>query len=146
VTVTKPAVVILVDDDESIRRAITRSLTSRAIRVEAFPSAEQYLNSEYIPDTACLILDEMLPEMKGLELQHWLKENGRHIPTIFIIAHDDDHIREQALEDGAVAFLRKPFQEQELTDAISSAQRVVKGLGAIEVSGMPPGDHDPVER
>lgn len=58
---TKSAVVVLVDDDESVRRAITRPLKSRAIRIEAFPSAEQYLESEYMPDTACLILDVMLP-------------------------------------------------------------------------------------
>jgi FixJ family two-component response regulator len=114
-------VVVIVDDDASIRRAITRSLNSHAIRVEAFPSAEQYLNSERMPDTACLILDVMLPGMKGLDLRQWFKENGRHIPIIFITAQNDDHVREQALEQGAVAVLRKPFQEPELTDAIAIA-------------------------
>lgn len=59
--------------------------------------------------------------MEGLDLQHWLIENGQEVPIIFIAAHDVDHAREQALEQGAVAFLRKPFQEQELMDAISSA-------------------------
>jgi FixJ family two-component response regulator len=121
VTVTKPSVVVLVDDDESIRKAITRSLRFHAISVEAFSSAEQYLYSECMPEAACLILDVMLPGMKGMDLQHRLIENGQHIPIIFITAHDDDHVREQALELGAMAFLRKPFQEQELMDAISSA-------------------------
>lgn len=113
--------IAVVDDDESIRKALTRLLKSFGWRVEVFPSAEALLNFERLPDTACLILDVMMPGMNGLELQRWLMEAHRHIPIIFITAHEDDHARQRALALGAVAFLRKPFQEQVLIEAIRTA-------------------------
>jgi FixJ family two-component response regulator len=89
--------------------------------VEAFASAEEFLNSYSFPDTRCLILDVRMPGMNGLELQRRLAAEFREIPVIFITAHGDRAARSQALKAGAVDYLLKPFREEALLQAIHAA-------------------------
>ena len=91
------------------------------MNARAYASAEDFLNSNHAQDTSCLILDVQMPGMSGLELQQWLIGSGDQIPIIFISAHSDDQIREQALGAGAVNFLFKPFNEEALVDAVHAA-------------------------
>ena len=114
-------VISIVDDDESVREAIESLIKSVGFNAKAFASAEELLNSKHIEDTSCLILDMRMPGMNGLELQRRLAADGYGIPIIFISAHSDDQIRAQALEEGAVDFLFKPFSEKALVDAVHVA-------------------------
>ena len=111
----------VVDDDESIREAINDLLDCVGLRVGVFSSAEDFLNSEDLHDTACLILDVRMPGMSGLELQGHLNAAGFHIPIIFISAHDDGEAKSRAMGAGAVDFLRKPFSEDALLSAIGTS-------------------------
>jgi FixJ family two-component response regulator len=111
----------VVDDDESIREAINDLLDCVGLRVGVFSSAEDFLNSEDLHDTACLILDVRMPGMSGLELQGHLNAAGFHIPIIFISAHDDGEAKSRAMGAGAVDFLRKPFSEDALFSAIGTS-------------------------
>ena len=86
-----------------------------------FSSAEDFLNSNRIKETSCLILDIRMPGMSGLELQRRLAAEGFGVPIIFISAHSDDQIRAQAMDAGAVDFLFKPFSEEALVDAVHTA-------------------------
>ncbi|MGB6945550.1 MAG: response regulator [Bryobacteraceae bacterium] len=110
----------IVDDDASIREALKSLMRSVGFDVETFASAEAFLASERLDDTACLILDVSLPGMSGFELQNHLKlENhlklaGRPIPIIFITAHSDEASRERALKGGAIDFLSKPVRREAL--------------------------------
>lgn len=108
----KPFVVV-VDDDESVSRAIRRLLRSIGIASETFASGDAFLEvlssmPSYRPD--CVILDVQMPGLNGLEVQQRLAGSG--MPVIFITAHDDIGVREQALAAGAVAYLRKPFNDE----------------------------------
>ena len=89
--------------------------------VEAFASAEEFLASERVKDTACLILDVYLPGMSGFELQNHLNIERRAIPIIFITAHSDEASRQRALKGGAIDFLSKPVRREPLFKAIQSA-------------------------
>jgi FixJ family two-component response regulator len=89
--------------------------------VEAFASAEEFVNSGYLEETACLILDVRMPGMDGLELQHRLFDAGVRIPIIFITAHADDEQERRTMEAGAVGFLYKPFSQDSLLQAVRSA-------------------------
>jgi FixJ family two-component response regulator len=111
----------VVDDDASIREALKSLMRSAQFDVEAFASAEEFLASERVSDTACLILDLALPGMSGLELQNHLNGEGRCIPIIFITAQPDDASRQRALKGGAVDFLRKPVRREILFKAIQFA-------------------------
>ena len=121
VELSKLPQISVVDDDESVREAIKSLLDSVGFRVEVFNSAEEFLFSARLTDTACLIADVRMPGMSGLELQESLNVNDSSIPTVFISAHDDGEARSRALEAGAVDFLRKPFSEDALLGAIKSA-------------------------
>ena len=112
------AVVFVVDDDASVRRAIKRLVESVGLRVELFGSAQEFLNSERPDLPNCLILDIRLPGMSGLDFQRDLAEAGFHIPIIFITAHGDIPMTVRAMKAGAVEFLTKPFRDQDLLDAI----------------------------
>jgi len=92
--------------------------------VEAFASAEEFLNSGNLHNTRCMILDVRMPVMNGLELQRRLAASHREIPVIFITAHGDEAARSQALKDGAVDYLIKPFREEALLHAISVAMNL----------------------
>jgi FixJ family two-component response regulator len=108
----------VVDDDDSVRESLQRLIRSVGFAVQVFASAEQFLNSDHLRNTHCLILDVKLPGMDGLELQHELAATGRGIPVIFITAHGDDAARARALKDGALEYLFKPFGEEALLEAI----------------------------
>jgi FixJ family two-component response regulator len=111
----------IVDDDASIREALKSLMRSVQFDVEAFTSAEEFLASERLEDTACLILDVHLPGMSGFELQNLLNTEGRDIPVIFITAHADEASRERALKAGAIEFLSKPVRRETLFKAIEIA-------------------------
>src|SRR4030095_7500833 len=101
--------ILVVDDDESVREAINDLMDCVGLRVEVFCSAKDFLNSSDLHDIACLILDVRMPGMSGLQLQTYLKAAGFNIPIVFISAHNDQESKSQALEAGAVDFLKKPF-------------------------------------
>ena len=111
----------IVDDDALVREAIRRLIKSVGMNARAYASAEDFLSSNHAQDTSCLILDVQMPEMSGLELQQRLADSGCRIPIIFISAHSNGQIREQALGAGAVDFLFKPFSEEALVDAVQAA-------------------------
>ncbi len=116
-----PRRISIVDDDASIREALKSLMRSVRVNVDAFASAEEFLASERLNDTACLILDLKLPGMSGFELQNHLNIERRGIPIIFITAHADEASRQRALEGGAIDFLSKPVRREPLFKAIQSA-------------------------
>ena len=111
----------MIDDDESIRRTTTLLIESFGFRAVAFASAEGFLKSDQLHDTSCLILDVRMPGMNGLELQSVLAAAGYGIPIIFITAYDDKDSRGRAIQAGAVAFLEKPFNDEQLLQTVRSA-------------------------
>jgi FixJ family two-component response regulator len=113
--------VSLVDDDESVRESLPDLLRSFGMEVEAFSSAESFLESEGLARTACLILDVAMPGISGPELQEELVRRKLEVPIIFITAHSDEWIRPEVLRQGAVACLFKPFSEAALLEAIDTA-------------------------
>ena len=119
--VAESAIISIVDDDESVRDAVESLLKSLGFGVAVFASAEGFLHSGQLQDTACLILDVRMPGMNGLDLQSHMAREGRQVPIIFITSHADDDAHERALEAGAVAFLYKPCREEDLIDAIDVA-------------------------
>ena len=120
--VTGPLVSV-VDDDESVRESLPDLLKEFGFSVEAFASAEEFLEGDSIDKTECLILDVGMPGMSGPDLQRELKLRGQHIPIIFITAHRDEAVRPRVLADGAVECLFKPFSETALLDALNAALR-----------------------
>ena len=117
---TSPRISV-VDDDASIREALMSLMRSARFDVEAFASAEEFLASERLSDTACLILDVSLPGMSGFELQNRLNNDRRGIPIIFITAQADEASRQRALKGGAIDFLGKPVRREPLFKAIQLA-------------------------
>ena len=113
----------IVDDDESMRASLDNLMRSVGYRAQAFPSAEAFLSSGQMDGTACLILDVRMPGMNGLDLQDHLVASGAGVPIIFVTSHIDDDLRARALDAGAVTFLYKPFDENELLDTIDSVLR-----------------------
>jgi FixJ family two-component response regulator len=111
----------IVDDDDSLRNSLNNLIRSVGFHVQGFASAEAFLNSNQLHDTACLILDVRMPGMSGLDLQRQLVATHSRIPIIFITSHGDGDARARALEAGAVDFLYKPFREEALLKAIDSA-------------------------
>jgi FixJ family two-component response regulator len=119
-TIEAPLVSV-VDDDDLMRRSTSRLLRCSALRVEVFASAEDFLQSGRITETACLLLDVRMPGMNGLELQRHLMENGRRTPIIFLSAQASEEEERRALQAGAVGFLRKPVSKETLLHAIRVA-------------------------
>jgi len=111
----------VVDDDTSVRESLQCLIRSFGFAVEAFASAEEFLNSGNLHNTRCMILDVRMPVMNGPELQRRLAASHREIPVIFITAHGDEAARSQALKDGAVDYLLKPFTEEALLNAIRAS-------------------------
>jgi FixJ family two-component response regulator len=121
---TQP-VISVVDDDESVRESLLGLIRSVGFAVQGFASADEFINSNQLRSTACLILDVRMPGMRGPELQRWLADNHHDIPIIFITAHgDDEEARARALRDGALAYLFKPLSEEALLDAVQKALSV----------------------
>jgi FixJ family two-component response regulator len=114
-------VVLVVDDDPSVRRAIQRLVESVGLQVKLFGSAQEFLHSEGPDAPGCLVLDIRLPGISGLDFQRQLAEANIHIPIVFITAHGDIPMTVRAMKAGAVEFLTKPFRDQDLLDAIQIA-------------------------
>jgi FixJ family two-component response regulator len=112
------SVVAAVDDDGRVRASIQSVLESAGYEAVVFASAEAFLESGVLRQATCLLADVRLPGMDGLELQRRIRRARPQLPIIFITAHDDEHIRQQALQDGAVDFLVKPFDAAQLLDSI----------------------------
>ena len=113
-------VVAIVDDDASVRVSTRRLLRWSGLRAEAFGSAEEFLRSEFLGQTSCLVLDVRMPGMDGLELQRRLTEIGQRIPIVFLSARASEEEEKRALRAGAAGFLRKPVSKEALLSAIES--------------------------
>ena len=111
----------VVDDDESVRESLPDLIREFGYDVRAFSSAQEFLDSGYIDETGCLILDIAMPGMTGPELQEELKLRGQKLPIIFITAHSDDLTRPRLMNNGAVECLSKPFSETSLLNALNDA-------------------------
>jgi FixJ family two-component response regulator len=111
----------VVDDDESVRESLPDLLREFGFAARSFSSAREFLSSDYLDDTKCLILDVSMPGMSGLDLQQELKRRGNKIPIIFITGQKDEDIQKQALREGAVKFLYKPFGDSALLEAVNAA-------------------------
>ena len=111
----------IVDDDDFFRNSLDNLIRSVGFRVQGFSSAEAFLNSDQVRDTACLILDVRMPGMSGLQLQRQIVAANWRIPIIFITSYADGDARAKALEAGAVDYLYKPFREEDLINAIDAA-------------------------
>jgi FixJ family two-component response regulator len=113
--------IAIVDDDDSIRRALQGLLESAELPAQSFVSAEEFLKSGQRHQIACLIADIRMPGMSGLELQAKLNSERCKIPIIFITAHGDEKLRMQALRAGAVEFMAKPFDDEALLESVRVA-------------------------
>ena len=122
-TVTR-SLVSIVDDDESVRESLPDLLKELGFAVQAFSSAEAFLESEAIDDTRCLILDIAMPGMSGLDLQQELARRRHDVPIVFITAQHDQNLRPRVLARGAVDCLFKPFSETALLEAVNTALRI----------------------
>jgi FixJ family two-component response regulator len=120
-TVTDPHYIAVVDDDESVRDAVTNLFRSMGLTARAFASAEEFLSSGALEHTSCLVLDVQMPGMGGLNLQTHLASLGHEVPIVFVTAYHDEAVRHRALQSGAVCFLTKPVDEGELLDGLRSA-------------------------
>jgi RNA polymerase sigma factor (sigma-70 family) len=115
------AMVFVVDDDPSVRRAIKRLVESVGLQVEMFGSGQEFLQAKRPDAPSCLVLDIRLPGISGLDFQGELAEANIPVPVIFITAHGDIPMTVRAMKAGAVEFLTKPFRDQDLLDAIQIA-------------------------
>ena len=120
--------VFVIDDDASMREAISRLLHAIGLTVRTFGSAREFLQHRLPDIPSCLVLDVRLPGLSGLDLQREMVERGIHVPVIFVTGHGDIPMSVQAMKAGAVEFLTKPFRDQDLLDAVRSGiQRDRKG-------------------
>jgi FixJ family two-component response regulator len=120
----KRSLVSVVDDDESVRESLPDLLREFGFAVQVFSSAEDFLASDCVDETRCLILDIAMPGMTGPDLQRELTLRRQNIPIVFITAHGDEAVRPRLLEQGAVDCLFKPFSDTALRDALHAAFRV----------------------
>ncbi|HEY0764042.1 MAG TPA: response regulator [Pyrinomonadaceae bacterium] len=114
----------VVDDDESVRESLPDLLKEFGFDAKAFSSAADFLSSDWVGRTNCLILDVAMPGMTGPDLQRELTLRRHAIPIVFITAHRDDNVRPRLIEQGAVECLFKPFTETDLLAALNTALRV----------------------
>jgi FixJ family two-component response regulator len=123
--------VFVIDDDESVRRALKGLIRSLGHDAITFASAEEYLDSGHLLDTSCLIADIHLPGISGIELQERLVKDGHRTKIIFITGFPEEALRERALQAGAVCFLKKPFDDDSLVKCLDRALEAGKN-GAAE--------------
>jgi FixJ family two-component response regulator len=116
-----PSTVFIVDDDPSMRASIQGLLKSANLRSESFGTAEEFLRSKRLEAPSCLVLDVNLPGVNGLDFQRQLADAGIQIPIIFVTGHGDIPMTVKAMKSGAVEFLTKPFEDEELLNAIHQA-------------------------
>jgi FixJ family two-component response regulator len=117
------AAIAVIDDDVSIRVATDSLLRSRGYTVHAFESAEEFLRSPQLHETACVITDVRMPTMSGIELQNRVRASGRGVPFIFITAFPEKSVRLRAMKSGATCFLTKPFDGPTLISCVEAALR-----------------------
>ena len=118
---SKPDLVVIVDDDRSIQIALKDLLESVGLLPECFGSAEEFLESNQLNQTACLVADIRMPGMSGFELQAKLKAEGSRIPIIFITAQADAKMKSRAMKAGAIELLTKPFDDEVLLEKVRAA-------------------------
>jgi FixJ family two-component response regulator len=121
--IAKLSLVSVVDDDESVRESLPDLLREFGFAVQAFSSGEEFLASQYVCDTRCLILDVAMPGMSGPAVQQELVRRRKKIPIVFITAHGGETVRPQLLQQGAVECLSKPFSDTALREALNAALR-----------------------
>jgi FixJ family two-component response regulator len=119
----------IVDDDEAVRLALRSLVRSLGYASKVFASAEEFLESSYLNDTACLISDVQMPGMNGIELQSRLKRLECSAPVIFVTAFPDERNRALALEGGAIGFLEKPFEGRAMVQLIQAALQAHRDRG-----------------
>jgi FixJ family two-component response regulator len=120
--VANPPLISVVDDDDSVRESLDGLFRSVGFIAKVFASAEEFLNSDHLRTTDCLILDVRMPGMNGIELHRHLIANNFEMPVIFITAHGSDgEVRARALKNGAVDYLDKPLSEDALLKAVDEA-------------------------
>jgi FixJ family two-component response regulator len=117
------SLVTVIDDDESVRESLPDLLREFGFAAQVFASAEEFLASDSLGQTSCLILDLAMPGMSGPDLQRELTHRRQDIPIVFITAHGDETVRPQLLEQGAIECLFKPFSETALREALNAALR-----------------------
>lgn len=111
----------IVDDDESMRESTKGLVRSLGYQAAAFASAEEFLQSDSLDSTSCLIADVQMPGLSGIDLQRWLIDRGVQMPTIFITAFPEEATRVRAVKAGAVGYLGKPFSEESLLKCLDTA-------------------------
>lgn len=121
--VARPLISV-VDDDESVRESLPDLLREFGFEAQAFTSAEEFLASDVVADTHCLLLDVAMPGMTGPDLQRELKLREQSIPIVFITAQRDATVRPRLIAQGAVECLFKPFEPTDLLEALNTALRV----------------------
>jgi FixJ family two-component response regulator len=128
---TKVPVISVIDDDASVRIAINNLVRSLGHTVHVFASAEAFLQSVQLNNSWCVIADVRMPAMSGIELQSHLRTQGNHVPFVFITAVPEQSARARALKDGAICFLTKPFDEDDLIECLGTAvERYRNGAGS----------------
>ncbi len=115
------ATVVVIDDDESVRKALRRLIRSVGLAVTTHASAEEFLATDGEPPPGCLIVDVRLPGMSGLDLQRLLAESGRDVAMVVMTAHEDHAVRRTALGAGAVDYVAKPFDRDRMLGALAKA-------------------------
>ena len=119
--VTREAVVIVVDDDASVRAALKELIESVGLEVRLYASASAFLEAPILDTTSCLVLDVRLPGMSGIKVQEKLSRAGVYVPIVFVTGHGDVAMAVRAMKAGAIDFLTKPFRSQDLLDAVFAA-------------------------
>ena len=114
-------IIAIVDDDESMREATENLVRSLGYHASTFSSADEFLNSEQLHDTSCLITDLHMPGLSGIDLQDRLIARGHRIPIIFITGYPDENVRTRAIKAGAVGFLSKPYNHDHLLGCLDKA-------------------------
>jgi FixJ family two-component response regulator len=124
---TKAPMISIIDDDPFVRAATDGLVRSLGYRAATFASAEEYLQSDRINDTSCVITDVQMPGLSGVELQSQLIARGNCTPMIFITAFPEEKVRRRVLEAGAIGFLSKPFDDEQLIEHLQTALRSHNG-------------------
>jgi FixJ family two-component response regulator len=114
-------VIAVVDDEESVCKAVVRVLRAAGLPARGYSSGHQFLKSWHFDRPDCLVLDLQMPELSGIEIQRALKTAGAQFPIVIITAHDAPHLREECLAAGAASYLCKPLDVRDLVDAVRGA-------------------------
>jgi FixJ family two-component response regulator len=126
----RPEKIVIVEDDPAMSEALGRLLTAAGFSVSGFSSAEALLESEEAQEAACLVIDVHLPGISGFELRRRLSDSGSRARFVFITAHEDDQIRDEAIRSGAEAFFIKPFPGRKLIEVLRSALQSGRASGS----------------